>query len=374
MACTGNIDVGGSPGNWIWFPRELCQWEALPCDYDNDGDMDIAQMLVHGGLDPGEGHSPLTVNNGPNKNFSLSWNLNAFDRPLISNSVIRRDTISKDASWSNQYGFFSLPKGSIVVTSANGHLGDQAGSWFDMDNDGLQDFLLSTTGYDATNDRCYIQKQNPDHTFTEIAQKLGLRSTLKETHSQRPFDVEADGDDDVLIEYAPRTANAQSGRVWLLRNDAGNKSNHTRIKLEAPAGCNRSGIGCRVYVYAGGVRQMREVQSGVGRWGMATPVVLNFGLGNAQSIDSVVVRWAMRGLPTTSITNPPINTLLRIRRDGMTTDVPVEAQSNGEISIAPQPARSEITVHVPTSLQSNSTVEIFNAFGSRVMWLTRNRQ
>ncbi|MFM8438891.1 MAG: ASPIC/UnbV domain-containing protein, partial [Candidatus Kapaibacterium sp.] len=146
------------------------------------------------------------------------------------------------------------------------------------------------------------------------------------------------------IEYAPRTANAQSGRVWMLRNDIGGKNNFTRIKLEAPAGCNRSGIGCRVYVYAGGVRQMRDIQSGVGRWGMATPLELNFGLGDATAIDSVVVRWAMRGLPVTTIANPPLNRLLRIRRDGMTTGVPQEGVQSDDISIAPQPARSDITV------------------------------
>ncbi len=367
----GNIDVGGSPGAWVWFPRELCQWEALPCDYDNDGDMDIAQMLVHGGLDPGEGRSTLTVNSGPDKNYSLTWNTTAFDRPLNVNSVIRRDTVKSDTSWNNQYGFFTLPKGSIVVTSANGHLGDQAGSWLDMDNDGLQDFLLSATGYDPANDRCYIQKQNPDHSFTEIAQKLGLRSTLKETHSQRPVDVDADGDDDILIEYAPRTANAQSGRVWMLRNNIGEKNNFTRIKLEAPAGCNRSGIGCRVFVYAGGVRQMRDIQSGVGRWGMATPLELNFGLGNATAIDSVVVRWAMRGLPTTTIANPPLNRLLRIRRDGMTTSVPRDEPVSDEMRIAPQPAMSDITVHLPSAFHSACTIEIFNALGTRVAEFTR---
>ena len=368
----GNIDVGGSAGNWVWFPRELCQWEALPADFDNDGDMDIAQMLIHGGLDPGEGHSPLSINNGAEKNYSLTWDLNAFDRPLNVNSVVRRDTVKSDTSWTNQYGFFTLPKGSIVVTSANGHLGDQAGSWFDMDNDGLQDFLLSATGYDAANDRCYIQKQNADHSFTEIAQKLGLRSTLKETHSQRPFDLDADGDDDVLIEYAPRTANAQSGRVWMLRNNIGDKNSFTRIKLEAPAGCNRSGIGCRVYVYAGGVRQMRDVQSGVGRWGMATPLTLNFGLGSATSIDSVVVRWAMRGMPTTTIANPPINALLRIRKDGMTTNVPEELRIGDALSVAPLPARQEITVHVPSALQSDCTIELIDAFGNIVATYSRH--
>ena len=254
-----------------------------------------------------------------------------------------------------------------MVTSNNGHLGDQAGSWFDMDNDGLLDFVLSTTGYDATNDRCYIQHQNADHSFTEIAQKLGLRSTLKETHSQRPFDVDADGDDDVLIEYAPRTANAQSGRVWMLRNDVADKSNHTTIQLITPPGCNKSGIGCRVYVYASGVCRMRDIQSGVGRWGMATPLTLNFGLGSVSTIDSVVVRWAMKGLPTTTIVNPPANKLLRIYRDGMTTDVHSDPPAQSNLELFPQPASQELTIRIPEALRSYSTIEVFTSFGARIM-------
>jgi len=74
---TGNVDPGIGP-------RELCQWEALPADYDNDGDMDIAQMLVHGGLNANEGHSPLTINSGPDDGFKLTWDLEKFDRPLIT--------------------------------------------------------------------------------------------------------------------------------------------------------------------------------------------------------------------------------------------------------------------------------------------------
>jgi hypothetical protein len=117
---------------------------------------------------------------------------------------------------------------------------------------------------------------------------------------------------------------------------------------------------------------MRDVQSGVGRWGMATPLTLNFGLGSATSIDSVVVRWAMRGMPTTTIANPPINALLRIRKDGMTTNVPEELRIGDALSVAPLPARQEITVHVPSALQSDCTIELIDAFGNIVATYSRH--
>lgn len=367
----GNIDVGGSAPNYLWFPREVCQWEALPCDFDNDGDMDIAQMLVHGGLDPQEARSPVTINSGASGNYKLNWDINKFDRPLISNTVLRKDTLKKDTSWSNQYGAFSLPKGSIVYMSTNGHLGDQAGSWFDMDGDMLQDFLLSTTGYDATNDRCYIEHQQPDHSFKEIAQKLGLRSTLKEAHSNRPLDYDMDGDDDWMVEYAPRTANTNSGRVWLFENKIAEKNNHTTIKLIAPSGCNKNCIGARVWVTSGGVTQMRDIQSGVGRWGMTSPFILNFGLAQNNKIDSIVVRWPKKGLPKTTVRNPLVNEMLLITESGI-ADVNSMVDKTETLSFFPNPSPNIMAAIIPYNYRNDAVLQAFNSIGSIVFEIKLN--
>jgi len=71
-------------------------------------------------------------------------------------------------------------------------------------------------------------------------------------------------------------------------------------------------------------------------------------------------------MPTTTIANPPINALLRIRKDGMTTSVPEELRVSDALSVAPLPARQEITVHVPAALQSQCTIELIDAFGNVV--------
>ncbi len=357
----GNIDRVSYQSGTSFFPRELCQWEAVPCDYDNDGDVDMVQMLVHGGLDPQEGHSPLTINGGASKNYALTWDEKAFDRPLINGTVIRRDTLKSDSNWTNQYGSFSLPKGSIVTSTNYGHLGDQEGNWIDLDGDGLMDFLLSTTGYDATNDRCYIEHQNPDHSFTEIAKKLNLMSTLHEVHSSRPFDYDLDGDDDFIIEYGPGQANAQTGKVWLMRNNVANTNNHTTIQLVAPTGCNKSCIGCRIWVYANGMCQMRDIQSGVGRWGMAGPLTQNFGLGKSTTIDSIVVRWAVYGLPRTTVINPPINKPLRINKLGVILAAEDQDQSLTSIELNPNPSSSRMTIHIPATLRENSVLSVYNS-------------
>jgi hypothetical protein len=358
----GNIDAGGQLNNLLLFPRELCQWEALPWDYDNDGDMDIAQMLIHGGLDKGEGRTTLTRNEGPAQNYKLTWQLDKFDRPLINSTSVTKVKIVNDTSWTNQYGSFELPAGTEINVSNYGHLGDQAGSWLDIDNDMLSDFLLSTTGYDAVNDRCYIQHQQPDHSFKEIARQLGVRSILKETHSSRPMDIDLDGDDDFIIEYAPRTANAESGRVWVYRNDIGNANNHCTISLKAPAGCNTNAIGARVKVYAAGICQTRDIQSGTGRWGMTSPWILNFGLGTTQKIDSITVTWPMKGFPTTTVINPPANTMLTIGAGGISTGIAENTQENESLRVWPQPSAGRLTAYIPQEFQ-NGIMQIYNSGG-----------
>jgi hypothetical protein len=45
--------MGGDHG------QALCQWEANPADFDNDGDMDLLQVSVHGGYDEGEGRTHI---------------------------------------------------------------------------------------------------------------------------------------------------------------------------------------------------------------------------------------------------------------------------------------------------------------------------
>ena len=354
----GNVDPGIGA-------RDLCQWEALPADYDNDGDMDIAQMLIHGGLNTNEGRSPLTINGGAANGYKLEWNLTKFDRPLIPQIKTWYDTLTSSTG------------GDSILTyrtpSTTGHLGDQAGAWLDMDNDMLQDIIISTTGYDPANDRAYIQHQNPDHSFTDIAKATGLSSWLRPAYSNRPFDFDLDGDDDVAIIFAPLAQyvspadRARANQIWMLRNNAGNMNNHVTVKLIAPAGTNANSIGARIYVYSGGVRQMRDIQSGVGRWGMMQPFELNFGLAGNTTIDSIVVRWPMQGLPTTTVMNPPVNQVVTIDGNimaGLDNDASREASL--QLALAPNPTSDWMTARLGPGLRGNAFLEIYNAMGEQI--------
>ena len=352
----GNVDPGIGA-------RDLCQWEALPADYDNDGDMDVAQMLVHGGLGATEGRSPLSINSGAAGRYRLEWDIDKFDRPLNSQIKTWQETLRS-----------STGEDSIVTRrtpSGTGHLGDQAGSWLDFDNDMLQDIVISTTGYDPAQDRAYINRQNADHSFTDIAKATGLIKWLRPAHSNRPFDFDLDGDDDLavvfapLAQYVPPADRARANQVLMVRNDVGNRNNHVTVKLIAPAQSNRNAIGARIYVHAGGITQMREIQSGVGRWGMMQPFELNFGLAQTAQIDSIVVRWPMRGLPTSTVVAPPINQVVTVDGTSILTGVASESPRLLDLALSPNPTSDWLTARLPESLRSGASLEVYDALGAR---------
>jgi hypothetical protein len=74
----------------------------------------------------------------------------------------------------------------------------------------------------------------------------------------------------------------------LLRNDAP-RQNWVTVKLTGVKS-NRSAIGARVTVEAGGHRQIDEVISG-GSFYSQNDLTLHFGLGKADTIDRLAVRW-----------------------------------------------------------------------------------
>jgi hypothetical protein len=73
---------------------------------------------------------------------------------------------------------------------------------------------------------------------------------------------------------------------------------------------NRFGIGARVVVRAGGRTQTREVKAG-GSYASANDPRQHFGLGTAERIDELIVRWPS-GRKTT-LTGVETNRILAVR-------------------------------------------------------------
>jgi hypothetical protein len=258
-----------------------CSWGSMPRDFDNDGDVDFFEIITHGHGDGGyldgefSRHSTILVNN----NNVFSWDFYRVSGRADDDPNIR-------------------------------HHGDHYASWFDIENDGLADLVLTESAYG--NDRLYLFKQVPDHTLSLVTSQAGLDSVNAAslpTHNVSPLDYDLDGDEDLLIGFG------SDDGIQLWRNDVGNQNHWLTVFLEGagiPGHGNRNAIGARVEVTAGGKTYTRDVYAGNGHFGPQAPLSLTFGLGQATRADRIVVHWPNENRTSSELSNIAANQFIKI--------------------------------------------------------------
>ena len=152
-------------------------------------------------------------------------------------------------------------------------------------------------------------RNNGDGTFTEVGRATGT-DLLLNSRGIAVADYWNRGALDIAIAAsADRHAllkNAAPGRSWLQVELVGRQS-------------NRDAVGVRIYAKIGGRQQMREVVLGDG-YASQNALRQHFGLGDATTVDELVVRWPRSGL-TQTFTHIAANRIVEIT-EGST--VPVE--------------------------------------------------
>jgi len=179
--------------------------------------------------------------------------------------------------------------------------------FFDYDNDGWVDLFMANGHVYPQRDH-YRQREllfhnNRDGTFSEVINQAG--SALMEERVGRGVafgDIDNDGDVDIVV-------NDLDGAPQLLRNDGGNANNSVLIKTIGVKS-NRDGIGARVTVVSGDLRQIDEVRSG-GSYLSQSDLRLHFGLEKRTRVDLIEVHWPSGVID--KITNLSANKILTIR-------------------------------------------------------------
>ncbi len=257
-------------------------------DYDNDGDQDLFIAKCRGGSSSAR-INELHRNNGDGTFTDVSIESNLSD-PV--------------QTWSS--------------------------AWNDFDNDGDMDVVV---GASSTADGPHkFMRNNGDGTFTDITAGSGWDANTHLNIEHITFDFNNDGFADVFgggnvimfnngdMTFSPYTVPMVVGAVGDLNNDGfldvqngnniylndGNENNWIKMNLEGVQS-NRNGIGARIEIYGDWGRQIRDVQSGTG-FRYCSTLNPHFGLGLADEIDSVVVRWPS-GLVEV-ICTPEINSTL----------------------------------------------------------------
>jgi tetratricopeptide (TPR) repeat protein len=202
-------------------------------DFDHDGWMDLA----------------FTQWGGPGLTLWHNDNGKTFDRVQLS-----------EMNWIRAYGVAAL----------------------DYDNDGWVDLVAVGETKDGKGEIKLFRNLGADG-FKDVTADVGLdKIQLKEPRAIITGDYDGDGATDLLI-----TQN--HGPAVLLRNEGGNQNHWLRLSLKGLAD-NKSAIGTKVEVFAGGNRQKFEIAGSNGYLGQNSPY-LTVGLGDAKEADIVRMTW-----------------------------------------------------------------------------------
>ncbi len=209
-----------------------------------------------------------------------------------------------------------------------------AAKFADFDNDGWQDLfvvnglrsagkenyipvlvtMITTPGIDFTNVNNWPSIGNMSwsgHQKKKLFRNLATQS-FKEISAEAGVDNDLDGrgigladfDNDGLIDFVQSNADQPS---LLYHNVTSPHGNWVELKLVGTKS-NRDAIGARATLKAGAMRLIREVNGGNGYSSQST-LRLHFGLGSAEKIDSLEIRWPGGRVESVSV---PINKISRI--------------------------------------------------------------
>jgi len=270
-------------------------YASMWTDYDNDGDLDLYISKCRIGVnDPTD---PRRINmlwqNDGNNNFTevaAAANIKVSAQSWLSDFGDIDNDGDLDCFVVNHYepsniflnngnGTFTdvtATAGTINALDGNEGLGIQ-GLFRDFNNDGYVDIIYS-------GDSHFVFYNNGDGTFTEAPNPFNSN----QIQSISVGDLNYDGFLDVYAGYANGFNSPSSTSDRLFMND-GNSNHFFNVQLEGSVS-NYNGIGARVEAYGVWGMQMREVRSGEG-YGIHNSFTQHFGLGQATSIDSIVVRW-----------------------------------------------------------------------------------
>ncbi len=290
-------------------------------DVNNDGQLDIitADML------PGDEKIVKTYGNGEH--------LDTYKQKITKNGY--QNQYSKNCLQQNNGDGISFSDVSLAS-----HVDATDWSWSplfaDFDNDGNKDLFMSSgivkrpldldfimffsdinnrnafstpDKYEALFDKMpdgashpFLFKGSGDMNFTDVSDDWGTGSLRGYFNGAAYADFDNDGNVDVVI-------NCLNSPAVILKNNAV-KKNYLSVTCKGD-GMNTTGIGTKVYLYAGGKMQYQQLMLTRGFMSSSEPK-LHFGLDSATLADSVLIVWPNQKYQL--LKNVPVNKTLVVKQ------------------------------------------------------------
>ena len=273
-------------------------------DFNSDGWLDIfvanittAEYLQEGGF--------LWHNNGLGDDGELT----------LTDIALEAGTY--DGGWGWGAKFFDYDNdGDLDLVAVNGFISAGEGSyWYDLaswtvvGDDPTDSRNWPTIGERSFSgyERMRLWRNDGFGNFSEHARDVGLTST-RDGRGVASLDYDNDGDLDLFI--------ANQGQVPNLYRNDGRDAGHwliVRLERDPSTGINPDAIGARLtLVTEDGGRMIRERDGGNGYSGQSDPR-LHFGLGAAEHVPLLEVRWPDGGVQY--LENVAADQILRVRQD-----------------------------------------------------------
>lgn len=336
-------------------------------DYDNDGYQDLYVVNYFSETLPGQNNC-LYRNNGDGTFTKNTTSVIANDSALTQGASwgdFNNDglmdlymTINNFADVKHNFLYKNTGNGNFeLINSAPSIDGGVAfgSAWLDMDNDGYLDLSVSNNGGTALRLN-YLYKNNGDETFTNQTSDVTTLTPIRD-YATTISDYNNDGYPDIFTpSYSPAL---QHG---LYKNNGGT-NNWISLRLQGVES-NRSAIGARVYCYANGMMQTREVSSTSGQY-TGSSLVQTFGIGSATTIDTIHIEWpsGIRQI----ITNPQPNQIYNIvETAALATQENFKSKS---LTIFPNPAKSDGNIYVKSMKTGAYDLTVTNYAGQRLKTL-----
>jgi enediyne biosynthesis protein E4 len=330
---------------------------AMFFDYDNDGDSDL--YLTHDGNQPNILYQNDGAGNFTDVSVASGTNYAGFGMGVDFGDINNDGWLDiYITNLSSNTLFLNNGDGTFTNISTSAKITDPGMGWgttfLDFDNDGLQDIYMVNDSYFSPLPNILYRNMG-DNTFDIVSENSPVAS-LFGSYGTACTDINKDGLLDIFV------ANSGSDNNQLFRNETNNPGNWFQLKLKGTIS-NRAAVGTKVTIEADGQLFTDEVSGGSG-YASQNSFTLHFGLGNAQMIDQMTIRWT-NGLIETYQNLSVNQTLLAVENESLTTGLLNPETSGFKIETFPNPISEELNIIIESDKAQDIQIYISNIVGKK---------